>query len=113
MTTIAPVKQIEELGKRLERARQLVAGGKVEPVLGADAHCIVRSEAAGSYLVNGHCTCEDARYRRDIHKGWCKHMLAVDGGDESERVRSLLHQGWSSPAASTSLRLSAGEWSHW
>ena len=78
MTTIAPVKQIEELGKRLERARQLVAGGKVEPVLGADAHYIVRSEAAGSYLVNGHCTCEDARYRRDIHKGWCKHMLAVE-----------------------------------
>ena len=74
----SPVKQIEELGKRLERARQLVAGGKVEPVLGADAHYIVRSEAAGSYLVNGHCTCEDARYRRDIHKGWCKHMLAVE-----------------------------------
>ena len=84
MTTIAPVKQIEELGKRLERARQLVAGGKVEPVLGADAHYIVRSEAAGSYLVNGHCTCEDARYQRDIHKGWCKHMLAVDLYKESQ-----------------------------
>ncbi len=84
VTNTSPVKQIEELGKRLERARQLVAGGKVEPVLGADSHYLVRAGVGGFYLVNGHCTCEDARYRRDIHKGWCKHMLAVDLYKESQ-----------------------------
>ena len=30
------------------------------------------------YLVNGECTCRDAQYRSEVHKGWCKHMLAVE-----------------------------------
>ena len=84
MTTIAPVKQIEELSKRLDRARQLVAEDKVEAIVGDSSHYVVRSDGGGLYMVNGHCTCEDARYRRDIHKGWCKHMLAVDLYKESQ-----------------------------
>ena len=80
----SPVKQIEELCEKTRKGAPIGRRGKVEPVLGADAHYIARSEAAGSYLVNGHCTCPDARYRRDIHKGWCKHMLAVDLYKESQ-----------------------------
>ena len=83
MTTMTPVKQIEELSKRLDRARQLVAEGKVEAIVGDSSHYVVRSDGGGLYMVNGKCTCEDARYRRDTHKGWCKHMLAVDLYKES------------------------------
>ncbi len=76
MTTVSAVTQIEELSKRLERARKIV--GHVAPVLGKDGHYVVQACKGGYYLVNGQCTCRDAQYRSDIHKGWCKHMLAVD-----------------------------------
>ena len=86
--TVTPITQIEALAERLEKAREIV--GQVSPVLGLDGHHVV----AGSdshYLVNGHCTCPDARFRRGLHKGWCKHMLAVAvyreaGIDEYRRV---------------------------
>ncbi len=84
MTTIAPVKQIEELSKRLDRARQLVAEGKVEAIVGDSNHYVARSDGGGLYMVNGKCTCKDARYRWDTHKGWCKHMLAVELYKESQ-----------------------------
>ena len=77
MTTVSPVTQIEELNKRLERARELVAEGKVTRVMGRDEYYIVTG-CKGSYLVNGECTCGDAQYRSEVHKGWCKHMLAVE-----------------------------------
>ena len=78
MTTISPVTQIEELSKRLERAREIVAEGRVVPVLGKDNQYVVRACKGGYYLVNGECTCRDAQYRSEVHKGWCKHMLAVE-----------------------------------
>ena len=36
MTTISPVTQIEELNKRLERAREIVGQDRVAPVVGKD-----------------------------------------------------------------------------
>ena len=71
---VTPVVQIEALAERLEKAREIV--GQVSPVLGLDDHYVV-SGNGGHYLVNGHCSCPDARYRQDLHKGWCKHRLAV------------------------------------
>ena len=84
MAALTPTKQIEELSKRLERARQLVEDGTVEGVVGDHSHYLVKAGAGGFYLVNGHCTCQDARFRRDIHKGWCKHMLAVSLFQETQ-----------------------------
>lgn len=76
---ISPIKQIEELNKRLEKAREIVAAGKVYPVLGMEDHFAVEaSDGKGFYLVNGTCTCPDAQNRTDIHKGWCKHKLSVE-----------------------------------
>ena len=78
MTTVSPVTQIEELNKRLEKARQLVSEDRVAPVVGRDGHFVVQATEGGYYLVNGECTCRDAQYRSEVHKGWCKHMLAVE-----------------------------------
>ena len=70
---VTPITQIDALAARLAKARALV--GQVSP-----ANAEVYDVASGDdrhYLVSGHCMCPDARFRRDLHKGWCKHMLAV------------------------------------
>ena len=41
MTTISPVTQIEELSKRLERAREIVGEGHVSPVVGKGGQYVV------------------------------------------------------------------------
>ena len=76
---VSPVQQIEALTQRLEKARQLVAEGKVHPVLNLENHFAVESSKGdGMYLVNGHCNCPDAEQRSDLTKGFCKHRLAVE-----------------------------------
>ena len=73
--TMTLVTRIEGLAARLTEAYGLVA--QVSPVLGIDNHYVVRN-AQGYYLVaNGKCTCPDAKYRREVHQGWCKHRLAA------------------------------------
>ena len=76
--TMSPVKQIESLYSRLEKARGITASGKVHPIVGMDEHYAVESSKGDLYLVNGTCTCIDAQQRTDIHHGWCKHKLAVE-----------------------------------
>lgn len=76
---VTAVRQIEALYKRLEKARELVASGKVHRIIGMDGHYAVESSKGdGFYLVNGTCGCSDAGHRSDTHKGWCKHKLAVE-----------------------------------
>lgn len=74
---VSPIAQIRGMQKRLNRAEQLVADNAVHPVLGVEGQYVVHTEH-GYHLVNGSCTCEDAEYRQDIHRGWCKHRLAVE-----------------------------------
>jgi len=91
---VSPVTQIESLYKRLEKAREIVAGGKVHPVLNLDNHYAVESSKGdGFYLVNGVCSCPDAQEREDIHKGWCKHKLAVEIFKESVQELRQERQG--------------------
>ena len=77
---VSPVAQIESLYKRLEKARELIRDGRVHPVAGLEDHFTVESARldAGVFLVNSHCTCRDAKERTEDHRGWCKHMLAVE-----------------------------------
>lgn len=80
MTTPTIVDKIEALHERLERARIIVADGKVSPVLGMDEHFTIASSTGdGSYLVNAACTCPDANdpRRKDLIRGICKHRLAA------------------------------------
>ena len=74
---VSPVKQIEQLSQRLEKARQIVAEGKVNPIIGMDNHYTVEG-CNGFYLVNDSCSCPDAEYRSELNKGFCKHKLAVE-----------------------------------
>ena len=70
---VTPITQIEALAERLEKARALV--GQVSP---AGPNGYELSSAAGTHhVVDGHCDCPDSRFRRELHKGYCKHMLAV------------------------------------
>jgi hypothetical protein len=77
---LSPVKQIESLYARLEKARSIYAAGKVHPIVGMEGHYAVECSRidGGMYLVNGTCTCIDAQQRVDVHHGWCKHKLSVE-----------------------------------
>ncbi len=74
---VSPVKQIEQLNQRLEKARQIVAEGKVNPIIGKDNHYTIEG-CDGFYLVNDTCSCPDAEHRNELHQGWCKHRLSVE-----------------------------------
>lgn len=72
------IRKIEALHCRLERAREIVAEGKVQPVLGMPDHFTVESSTGnGHYLVNATCSCPDAANRSELTKGLCKNKLAV------------------------------------
>ena len=78
MTTPTVFEKIEALSQRLERAREIVADDKVKRVLGVDDHYTVESSTgSGMYLINGTCSCPDAKQRDDLTKGLCKHKLAT------------------------------------
>lgn len=79
---VSPIKQIEQLCCRLEKARQIVADGKVHRVLGHQDAYVVEAKD-GFYYINGICSCPDAQHRTDIHHGYCKHKLAVELFKES------------------------------
>jgi hypothetical protein len=85
---ISPVKQIESMYARLEKARTIYAAGKVHPIVGMEGHYAVECSRIddGTYLVNGTCTCVDAHQRTDIHHGWCKHKLAVELFKEPQTI---------------------------
>jgi hypothetical protein len=89
-TPISPVRQIESMYQRLEKARSIYAAGKVHPIVGLDGQYAVECSRIddGMYLVNGTCTCIDAQQRIDIHHGWCKHKLSV----ELFKEQQALHQ---------------------
>ena len=78
MTTPTVIEKIEALSQRLERAKAIVADDKVKRVLGVDDHFTVESSTGtGTYLINGTCSCPDAKQRDDLTKGLCKHKLAT------------------------------------
>jgi hypothetical protein len=82
-----PVKQIESLYARLEKARTIFAGGKVHRILGLEGHYAVESSKGdGFYQVNGICTCMDAQHRTEVHHGWCCHKLAVEIFKEQQGI---------------------------
>ena len=85
---VSPVKQIESLYQRLEKARSIFAAGKVHPIVGMEDHYAVECSRidSGMYLVNGTCTCVDAQQRTDLHHGWCKHKLAVEIFKEQQAI---------------------------
>ncbi len=70
---VTPITQIDALAARLAKARALA--GEVSP---AGPNGYELSSAAGTHhVVDGHCDCPDSRFRRELHKGYCKHRLAV------------------------------------
>jgi len=71
------IQKIEALHQRLERAREIVADGRVQSVLGMEEHFVIQSSTGqGYYMVNDTCTCPDAKERSELTKGLCKHRLA-------------------------------------
>ena len=76
---VTPITQIDALATRLAKARALA--DQVSPA-GPNGY-EVSSSAGTHHVVDGHCDCPDSRFRRELHKGYCKHMLAVFLYEES------------------------------
>lgn len=73
------VQKIEALAARLVRARMILATGAVS-YQGNGTWAVTSSDGSKTYEVNTdrlECTCPD-HARRELHKGWCKHRLAVE-----------------------------------
>jgi predicted nucleic acid-binding Zn finger protein len=73
-------KQIKGLAERYERAREIVAAGRVAPVYGQDGVYVVLNGEGVAYLVDvarETCTCPDYQYRAQRLAIPCKHQLAV------------------------------------
>ena len=72
------VKTIEALNQRLEKAKELAHNGKVRRIEGTGNWVVQNSDESKIYLVeDSSCTCPDFQQRKELHKGWCKHRLAV------------------------------------
>jgi hypothetical protein len=99
---VSPVKQIESLYTRLEKARDIYAAGKVHRILGLAGHYAVESSKGdGFYQVNGLCTCMDAQHRTDVHHGWCCHKLAVELFKEQQVIVDQVQVGKYTDAATS------------
>ena len=91
--SVLVTEKIEAVYERLERAKELIAKGLVKPILGIDDHFVCESSTGkGSYLINGNCSCPDAKQRSELTNGLCKHKLATllyleanDNTDKNER----------------------------
>jgi predicted nucleic acid-binding Zn finger protein len=72
--------QIKGLAERYERAREILAAGRVAPVYGqSGVYCVINGEGC-AYLVDlaaETCTCPDYQYRAKRLNIWCKHVIAV------------------------------------
>jgi predicted nucleic acid-binding Zn finger protein len=72
--------QIKGLAERYERAREVVAAGRVAPVYGQDGVYVVLNGEGYAYLVDvarETCTCPDYQYRAQRLNVPCKHLIAV------------------------------------
>lgn len=80
------LEQIEALAERLERAKEIVAAGVVEPIEGWDGAYVVTNGEGKKYLVSPDgCTCPDYTFRAEVTRGWCKHRIAAAIFEETAR----------------------------
>ena len=82
------IKRIEALYERLQKAKKLVEENKVRKVAGAEAWVVENGKGEFYLVANDSCTCPDFRNRKELHKGWCKHRLAVEILKESTSGRA-------------------------
>ena len=80
--TVGPCEQIEKLWERLRKARNIVKTDGVanHPAEVGTYVVVSQTNAAITYRVKveaGTCECEDWSSNQHIHRGWCKHRLAV------------------------------------
>ncbi len=85
---IPHIQQIENLTLRLERARRIVAKGRISPVLNREGHYVVGPDhEKGFHVVNAQGCC-DSQQDIDLLNGYCEHRLAADLFKEAQGLES-------------------------
>ena len=86
---VSRVQQIEALNRRLDNAREILAGNRVFPGLNKEAHFVVSSpQENGYYIVNAEGCCPIKVQGLDLLEGDCEHRLAVDLFEEAQEAIS-------------------------
>ncbi len=86
----SPVRQIESLNTRLEKARVIVAEGRIFPVLNKEGHHVVwANQENGYYVVDTEGCCTNGQQRVDLLDGYCEHRLAVDILNETHEAEAV------------------------
>lgn len=86
----SPVRQIESLNTRLEKARVIVAEGRIFPVLNKEGHYVVwANQENGYYVVDTEGCCTNGQQRVDLLDGYCEHRLAVDILNETHEAEAV------------------------
>ena len=86
----SPVRQIESLNSRLEKARLIVTEGRIFPVLNKEGHHVVWADQEnGFYVVDTEGCCTNGQQRIDLLDGYCEHRLAVDILNESPEAETV------------------------
>ncbi len=86
----SPVLQIESLNTRLEKARLIVAEGRIFPVLNKEGHYVVWADQEnGFYVVDTEGCCTNGQQRVDLLDGYCEHRLAIDILNETHEAKTV------------------------
>jgi len=83
---IPHIQQIDNLTLSLERARWIVAKGRISAVLNREGHYVVGSDhEKGFYVPNPQGCCDS---QQDLLNGYCEHRLAADLFKEAQGLET-------------------------
>ena len=83
------IQQIETMNARLEKARGLVAEGRVFPAANKKGHHVVfEPQGKRFYVVNAEGCCTGEQRGVGLLEDYCEHRLAVDLFEEEQETKS-------------------------
>ena len=88
----SPIPQIETMNMRLEKARKIVAEGKVFPVRNKKHQYVVFAPHMEKRLiiVNAEGCCTNRQRGIDLLEDYCEHRLAVDLFNKAQEAKSAV-----------------------
>ena len=85
---IPHIQQIDNLTLSLERARWIVAKGRISAVLNREGHYVVGSDHQKGFYVPNPQGCCDSQQDIDLLNGYCEHRLAADLFKEAQGLET-------------------------
>ena len=88
ISNIPHIQRIDDLTLRLERARRIVAKGRISAVPNREGHYVVGSDHEKGFYVPNAQGCCDSQQDIDVLNGYCEHRLAADLFKEAQELET-------------------------